>query len=200
MCRGDSRLGESAKVRPFVGGVLLTSTICLWLIVAMTTLPEITTEPQHARLTSGLWSLRDVFVLPRPRDEVFDFFKEARNLETLTPDFLKFKVLTPDPIAIEEGTLIDYRLRLHGFPMGWRSEIIDWDPPHAFVDQQLKGPYQKWHHLHRFYEIPGGTLCEDEVTYKVLGGALIRRLFVVNDLDRIFRYRRETLNRLFPSQ
>ena len=165
----------------------------------MTSLPNPTTGPEHARLESGLWSLRDVFFLPRGREEVFAFFKEARNLETLTPNFLRFQVLTPEPIQMTEGTLIEYRLRLHGVPMKWRSEIINWDPPHAFVDQQLKGPYRKWHHLHRFYEVEGGTLCEDEVTYQVLGGAIVRKLFVVNDLDRIFRYRRETLMELFPS-
>lgn len=144
--------------------------------------------------------MRDVFVLPRPRAAVFEFFKEARNLETLTPDFLRFRVLSPEPIVMGDGTRIDYRLRLHGLPLTWRSEITDWDPPRGFVDQQLKGPYRKWHHRHRFYDVPGGTLCEDEVTYEVLGGALVRRLFVVNDLDRIFRYRREVLTGLFPNE
>jgi len=90
--------------------------------------------------------------LPRLRAEVFAFFGEARNLETLTPPWLKFEVLTPAPIAMRAGTLIDYRIRIHGLPVRWQTEIMEWTPPHQFVDVQRHGPYTLWHHTHTFAE------------------------------------------------
>lgn len=137
--------------------------------------------------------------LPRPRAEVFGFFAEARNLETLTPTWLKFKVLTPAPIAMRAGTLIDYRIRVHGMPIRWRTEIAEWEPPHQFVDLQLRGPYTLWHHTHTFEERRGGTLCLDRVRYRPHGGALINWLFVRRDVERIFQYRQQRLKELFAS-
>jgi len=102
---------------------------------------------------------------------VFPFFAEARNLETLTPPWLKFEVLTPAPIVMRPGTLIDYRIRVHGLPIRWRTEITAWDPPHRFVDVQLHGPYTLWHHTHTFEERDGGTLCLDHVRYCRARGA-----------------------------
>ena len=134
--------------------------------------------------------------LPRPRPEVFAFFAEARNLEAITPPWLKFEVLTPAPIAMRAGTLIDYRLRLHGFPIRWRTEITLWEPPVRFADTQLRGPYRLWEHTHTFVEKDGGTLCRDEVRYAVPGGALIERLFVRRDVERIFAHRQEVMRRL----
>ena len=82
--------------------------------------------------------------------------------------------------------------------MRWRTEIIDWNPPHSFVDQQLRGPYREWHHTHEFVSQDGGTLCSDRVRYSVYGGALTQRLFVKTDVDRIFRYRLQRMRELFP--
>lgn len=141
--------------------------------------------------TSELW-------LPQTRDKVFPFFAEARNLEQLTPPFLQFEVLAPAPIAMRGGALIDYQLRVHGFPIRWRTEITEWDPPHRFVDQQLRGPYHMWHHTHTFVERDGGTLCRDEVVYRPRGGTLVNWLFVRRDVERIFAYRRERLLEIFP--
>jgi len=135
--------------------------------------------------------------LPRAREEIFPFFAEARNLERLTPAFLKFEVLTPAPIVMRTGLLIDYRLKVHGLPIRWRTEILDWDPPYRFVDTQLRGPYRLWHHTHTFEERDGGTLCRDEVRYMPLGGALINWLFVRRDVEQIFEFRRKTLLELF---
>jgi ligand-binding SRPBCC domain-containing protein len=142
------------------------------------------------RLTKSVW-------VPRPIDEVFEFFGNAANLEKMTPPFLSFKILTPQPIEMRPGTTIDYRISLRGLPMRWRSEITVWKPPFEFVDEQLKGPYRKWHHLHTFEARDGGTLVGDVVTYEVLGGALIHKLFVEGDLKKIFDYREATLHRLF---
>jgi ligand-binding SRPBCC domain-containing protein len=135
--------------------------------------------------------------LARPRQEVFPFFADARNLERLTPSWLSFTVLTPDPIPMAVGTTIDYRLSWRGIPLRWRSEIAVWEPPHRFVDRQLRGPYRLWHHEHRFEEKDGGTNVIDEVSYAVWGGALAVRLGVRRDIERIFAYRREQLAALF---
>ena len=131
--------------------------------------------------------------LPRPRPEVFQFFSEARNLETLTPPWLNFEVLTPAPIVLRPGTLIDYRIRIHRIPIRWRTEILEWNPPHRFVDVQLRGPYHLWHHTHTFEERDGGTLCRDKVRYRPRGGALINWLFVRRDVERIFAFRRDRM-------
>ncbi len=136
--------------------------------------------------------------LPRPRDEVFPFFGEARNLEILTPPWLKFEVLTPAPIVMRPGTLIDYRIKIHGIPIRWRTEIMEWEPPVRFVDTQLSGPYTLWHHTHTFIERDGGTLCQDHVRYHPRGGALMNWLFVRKDVERIFAYRKKRLAELFP--
>jgi ligand-binding SRPBCC domain-containing protein len=135
--------------------------------------------------------------LPRPREEIFPFFSEARNLERLTPPWLKFEVLTPAPIPMQSGTLIDYRIRIHGIPVRWRTEIIEWDPPYRFVDVQLGGPYTLWHHTHTFIERDDGTLCRDQVRYRPRGGALVNRLFVRRDIEKIFHYRQQQLTALF---
>ena len=127
--------------------------------------------------------------IPRPRPEVFEFFSNAANLETITPPWLSFRIETPLPIAMRAGVLIDYRLRVHGIPLRWRTRIATWNPPHQFVDEQLRGPYQLWHHEHVFEETGGGTMMRDRVTYAVLGGSLINRLFVRKDLEAIFAYR-----------
>jgi len=138
--------------------------------------------------------------LPRPRDEIFPFFSEARNLEALTPPWLKFEVLTPDPIVMKPGTLIDYRIRIHGIPIRWRTQITEWNPPEYFVDVQLSGPYSLWHHRHTFIERDGGTLCRDDVHYRPRGGALMNWLFVRRDVERIFQYRQQRLLELFPKE
>ena len=130
--------------------------------------------------------------------EVFPFFADAFNLEAITPGFLDFSVLTPAPIDLTTGTVIQYAMRLHGVPVTWLSSIQRWDPPYCFVDTQLRGPYRFWHHTHTFEELPGErTLMRDEVRYQLpfppLGDValpLVRR-----DLDRIFDYRREVLDR-----
>lgn len=136
--------------------------------------------------------------LPRLRNEVFAFFADARNLETITPPWLQFNVLTPSPIVMRPGALIDYQLRVHGFPLRWRTEITEWQPPYRFVDQQIRGPYRLWHHTHSFMERDGGTLCRDEVIYRPRGGWLIDWLFVRRDVARIFAYRTKQLQRIFP--
>ncbi len=104
--------------------------------------------------------------------QVFPFFADARNLEAITPPLLGFRVVTPDPIEMRVGTLIQYRLRLHGVPVYWLTSIQAWDPPHRFVDVQVRGPYGLWHHTHTFEEVDGGTLMRDTVRYAIGFGPL----------------------------
>lgn len=142
---------------------------------------------------TGGYVLRDEAWLPFSREEVFEFFADARNLQRLTPPWLHFQILSSLDDGIREGSLIDYKLRLRGVPIRWRTEISAWEPPFRFVDEMLRGPYREWIHEHRFEERGGGTLMTDEVRYSVPGGRLVHRFFVRPDLERIFRYRREQL-------
>lgn len=137
--------------------------------------------------------------LDHPVDTVFDFFARAHNLERITPPWLRFEMLTPEPIPMAPGTLIDYRLHLHGVPVRWTSRIEEWEPGRGFVDRQLRGPYALWHHRHTFTPSGTGTIVEDEVDYALpLGrlGDLAHPLLVRRDLRRIFAFRHAAVETL----
>ncbi len=138
-------------------------------------------------------------LIEKPRDEVFSYFSDAHNLAEITPPRLKLVVLTPRPIEMEVGTLIDYRLKLRGIPIRWQSEITVWNPPHEFVDEQRKGPYRCWIHTHTFTETDEGTIVGEEVEYGVLGGQLVNKLLVRPDIEKIFGYRSDKLKELLNS-
>lgn len=140
--------------------------------------------------------------LTAPLDAVFGFFANARNLEVLTPPWLRFRVLTEGEIPMSRGTQIDYRLRLRGLPLRWRSEITAWEPLHRFVDEQVAGPYRSWVHEHRFEarERPGRdpvVVAHDEVHDQAPGGRFVNRFLVAPDLERIFAYRTKRLRERF---
>ena len=140
------------------------------------------------RFETTLW-------LPVPRERVFAFFAEAGNLETITPPWLRFEIMSP-AVAMTRGATIDYRLRIHGIPVRWRAEITVWDPPYRFVDEQRRGPYRRWVHTHTFTEERGGTRAADAVEFTAPGGALVDRL-VLRDVRRIFAFRSEMLHKRF---
>jgi ligand-binding SRPBCC domain-containing protein len=135
--------------------------------------------------------LETSLLIRRPLDETFAFFADAANLQRITPPWLDFRITTPMPLEMREGAFIDYRLRLRGMPMHWRSQITVWSPPYRFVDEQVTGPYRLWRHLHTFREVEGGTEVGDSVDYLVPGGRLIDALFVRRELDTIFRHRQQ---------
>jgi ligand-binding SRPBCC domain-containing protein len=135
--------------------------------------------------------------LPQPRDEVFAFFSDAANLDAITPTWLNFRTITPGSIVMHCGTMLEYKLRIHGFPIRWRSQITAWEPPVRFVDEQVRGPYRLWIHEHTFVERDGGTLVCDRVQYAVAFDWLTDSLLVRPDVERIFRYRADVLRRRF---
>jgi len=140
--------------------------------------------------------------VPLPRDEVFAFFADAANLETITPAYLQFRMLTPLPIEMKAGALIEYRLKLYGVPIRWKTRIESFDPPRKFTDIQLRGPYALWYHEHEFLEVDGGTMVVDRVDYKApLGplGWIAERLFVRRSVEGIFAYRRDRIAAMFAT-
>ena len=144
---------------------------------------------------------REQFV-PRLPEEVFRFFSDAANLQRITPPYLDFQILTQQPIELCRGALLDYRLKWHGLPLRWRTRILEWNPPQAFVDLQVKGPYKLWRHTHTFTRENEGTRMTDTVEYELpLGplGAIAHALMVRKDIEGIFDFRREQIERVFPT-
>jgi ligand-binding SRPBCC domain-containing protein len=136
----------------------------------------------------------------RPLEGVFAFFSDARNLEAITPRQLKFHILTPGPIRLEAGARIDYQLTLYGVPVKWATLIERWEPPHEFVDVQLRGPYKVWRHTHRFLAEGQGTRMIDDVAYELpLGplGRMVEALWARREVARIFAHRTEVIARRF---
>lgn len=141
--------------------------------------------------------------LPAERDYLFDFFSRAENLQLVTPGWLNFRVLTPLPVEMKLGALFDYRIRLYGVSLTWRTKITAWEPPHRFEDTQLAGPYRVWVHEHLFEPENGGTRMTDRVRYRSRGGPLeplVDSLFVRSRLEKIFAFREEAFRQLFTQQ
>jgi hypothetical protein len=147
-----------------------------------------------------VFELRNEVWLPRPVEEVFPFFSDAYNLERLTPSFLKFEFLTPGPIDVKIGTLVDYRISLHGVPVKWQTGFTAWEPPYRFVDEQRKGPYRMWIHEHTFESRDGGTVARDYVRYSMFGGIIAQKLIVERDLKQVFDYRNQRLLEIFAGE
>jgi ligand-binding SRPBCC domain-containing protein len=147
-----------------------------------------------------IYSLVKQQLVRKPLEEVFPFFERPENLETLTPPNLDFFILTPSPIRMKTGALIDYTIRLMGINMRWSTLITDYEPPFRFVDEQLKGPYSYWHHTHTFRETDDGTWIMDEVRYVVpfgLLGKILHGVFIRRMLEKIFAHRAEVIRSIF---
>lgn len=153
-------------------------------------------KPDHRFFESFQW-------LPLKPEELFPFFSDERNLEKITPSSLGFHVVKKSTPEVQEGTLIDYRLKIHGIPTRWRTEILDWEENKRFVDTQLKGPYTTWHHTHLFEALAGGTLMTDQVLFQLPMGWLgdtLASYFVKKDIHKIFKHRTEVVHELFGAK
>ena len=148
----------------------------------------------------GGYILHAECIVPRAIEEVFPFFADARNLEQLTPTWLKFQIITPEPIDLRKGQIIDYRLRVHGLPLRWQSEITAWEPMSRFIDEARRSPYKFWNHEHLFESCEQGTRVIDIVHYGVPGGAIVHWLSVRRDIEKIFAYRQKVLAEVFPQR
>jgi ligand-binding SRPBCC domain-containing protein len=150
-----------------------------------------------------MYTFDQVQLVRKPLSDVFAFFADPSNLQLLTPPLLNFRILTPVPIEMREGALIDYRISIRGIPMRWRTRIEDYDPMRSFVDIQLRGPYRSWRHTHSFESRPEGTEVRDHIEYSLpFGplGAVAHALFVRRDLEAIFAFRRGAIERLLESR
>lgn len=135
-----------------------------------------------------------------PLDRVFSFFSRPENLARLTPADLGFSILTPSPIHMKPGTVIDYTIRLWKLRVRWTTLITAYDPPGSFVDTQVRGPYAFWHHIHTFSARENGTVITDEVQYALPFGWIGRvahALFVRRRLGKIFDHRRDVIGEMF---
>lgn len=137
--------------------------------------------------------------VPKKISEVFPFFADPKNLEQLTPPWLNFHITYQSTPQTQSGTLIEYKLRMRGLPMRWKSEITEWIPNQRFADNQLIGPYKKWYHVHQFVEKDGGTLLLDQVDFILPMGVLgkLALPLVKRDLTKIFNYRITVIEKLF---
>jgi ligand-binding SRPBCC domain-containing protein len=141
--------------------------------------------------------------IPRPSEEVFAFFAEAKNLQVITPPWLGFRILSPETVTMHAGARIVYRLRWRRLPLQWVTEIAEWAPPFRFVDVQRRGPYALWHHTHEFESQEGGTRMRDQVRYALpLGplGLLMHRLAIGRDVEAIFAYRASRVTEIFSGR
>lgn len=162
---------------------------------------DVTEDIRIERADDGRWVLRAGQRVHLPRERLFPFFADAGNLSRITPREMRFAIVTPLPVAMREGAVIDYRIRVWGVPLRWRTVISHWEPPREFVDEQRGGPYAEWVHQHRFTDLADGTtLVQDEVRFRLplgplgaLAGPLVRW-----QLRRIFRYRRKAIAQLTP--
>ena len=140
--------------------------------------------------------------IPASQETVFSFFSDAANLMRMTPPSLGFQILTPVPVSMQEGALIDYKILLRGLPMRWRTRICRWNPPFEFIDEQLKGPYRKWIHHHTFEETDSGrTFMRDRVRFALPFPPFgdIALPFVRAEVRGIFEFRRKAILEIFPS-
>jgi ligand-binding SRPBCC domain-containing protein len=156
--------------------------------------------PEIARLPGGTYLLTMSTVVRRGRAEVFDALSDVRNVDRITPPWVKFRILTPMPVEMRQGAIFDYALRIRCLPAKWRTEITEWSPPNAFTDTQTSGPFDAWRDRHTFTEVDSSaTLVENEIVYRVPGGSLVHRLLVRRDLLRIYQHEQRMMHELLEA-
>ena len=134
--------------------------------------------------------------VPGKLEEIFEFFENPENLSRITPDWLKFEILAMNPKVIQNGTIIQYRIRWFGVPCRWITSIDEWSSGQSFVDSQRNGPYVLWQHSHWFEESAGGVTIIDKVQYRLPFGPIgvfVHRFLVRSQLNEIFDYRTKVI-------
>lgn len=150
------------------------------------------------------YCLKRTQTLPIERDQLFSFFESPDNLEKITPSSVGFKILTPAPIEMKTGLVLDYTIKILGLPIRWTTLISSFDRPDRFVDVALRGPYAFWHHTHTFESnADGSTTMTDQVRYALgfgIFGSLVHSFFVKGQLKRIFDYRADVIHEIINSK
>lgn len=144
------------------------------------------------------YQLNNAFVVNATSEAAWAFFSTAENLPKITPPQMGFHIVTPRPIVLQRDSIIDYTIRVSGFPVKWRTRIVNWEPPTRFIDLQERGPYKLWHHEHTFQAVDGGVRCRDRVIYEIpLGvlGTIAQHVMVKRQLLEIFNYRKAVIER-----
>lgn len=148
-----------------------------------------------------MYTLHREQILDTNIDKAWDFIKNPRNLNRITPDNLHFTIISDLPDEMYNGLLIEYRVKL---PLlgtrPWISEIKHIRPPYAFVDEQRIGPYKLWYHYHEIEQMENGVKMIDRVYYDMpfsLFGTLAHALIVKKKLAYIFDYRQQKLDEIF---
>ncbi|MDB4125794.1 SRPBCC family protein [Candidatus Marinimicrobia bacterium] len=138
-----------------------------------------------------------------PIEDVFNFFSKPENLSLITPPRMNFEIMTPQPLEMKEGQLVDYALTIaYVIKLRWRTLITKYESPHIFIDQQIKGPYSLWHHTHTFEEKDGGTIIKDSVVYAIpfgLLGRFVHAIYIKYDIQLIFKHRKKILTKIFKN-
>jgi len=147
-----------------------------------------------------IYKIKTEQFIKRSLAEVFDFFSRPENLAEITPSELHFKILSPQPLEMKQGAVIDYTIKLFKIPVHWRTLISTYEPPYRFVDEQIKGPYSYWHHTHIFKEVNDGVEIYDSVSYSIpfgLLGRLLHAVWIKRNLERIFKFRKNVIDQIF---
>jgi ligand-binding SRPBCC domain-containing protein len=149
----------------------------------------------------GVYTLKASQKIPASKEEVWDFISSPKNLKEITPDYMGFEIQTKLPEKMYPGMMIQYKVSpILGIKMTWVTEITHVEHEKFFVDEQRVGPYSMWHHQHHIQEIPGGILMEDIIDYQPpmgLLGDIANSLFIARQLDEIFAYRKEAVEKRF---
>jgi len=151
----------------------------------------------------SIYKLKRSQLIKCDRTEVFNFFKSPVNLEKITPSNVGFNILTPNPINMHTGAVLDYTINLLGLKVRWTTLITDYNEPDGFTDVSIKGPYSFWHHQHEFLETKEGTIMNDEVTYSLpfgFLGQIVHQLWVKRKLNEIFDYRAKYIKTKFDDR
>ncbi len=141
-------------------------------------------------------------MIPGKITVIWDFFSKPGNLDRITPPDMGFEIVTDlGNSEMYPGLLIQYQIQpFPWFSTQWLTEITSMIKHKHFVDEQKMGPFAFWHHHHGFSTTPKGVLMVDTLHYAIpygVLGSMVNRLIVADRIERIFAYRKATIESLF---